>query len=320
MKETTKVIKGVPIQFLKKGDQIVTTEEIVLKFLKNHPETGFSIEMLQEYGFSSNIRKIISRLLTNQKIMQSSYQEEGKKKWEYLYFYKIPASSFELEKTGDGWKVEQININGFSFKVLCEYFEEEEQVCISLTIPEDGDGLIYRELSDDGRDWEWIGSVRYSEIKRKIPNITRNIIIFQELEDFWEFEVVSDGEQRRISKTKSIVIGGDLYLWAGNVGFQFCISPNLLSVEILPIFREVDSKGTVIGIVDEDEDEEHYFERVLIPTIDDDEDGDEDEGDEDEDEDEGDEDEDEDEENPYEDREGLEFEEVHSVAISAVLN
>ncbi|WP_457918510.1 hypothetical protein [Candidatus Lokiarchaeum ossiferum] len=302
VKKTTKAIKGVPIEFIKKDDKIVTTEENVSNFLKTHSDTGFSIEMLQEYGFSSNIRKIISKLLENQKIVQSSYQEEGKKKWEYLYFHKVPASSFELEKTGDGWKVEQININGFSFKVLCEYFEEEEQVCISLKIPRDGDGLIYREISDDGRDWDWIGSVRFSEMKRKISNLTRDIIIFQELEDFWEFEVVSEGEQRRISKTRSIVIGGILYLWAGNVGFQFSINPNLLSVQILPIYREIDDEGNVIAVnyYDDDEDNEHYFERVLIPTIEEEDDDEED---------------DEDDENPYEDREGLEFEEVHSVVI-----
>lgn len=309
MEKPTKVIKGVSIEFLKKGDKIITTEDIVLKFLKNNSEKGYTIEMLQEYGFSSNIRKVIQKLLQNNKIVQSSYQDEGKKKWEYLYYFKIPASSFELEKTGDGWKVEQININGYSLKVVCEYFEDEEQVCISVNVPEDGEGLIFREITDDDRDWEWIGSVRYSEMKRYNPNMSREIIIMQELEDFWEFEVVSEGERKRISKTKSIVIGGVLYLWAGNIGFQFSINPTQLSVEILPIFREIDENGTVMEVkyyAENDDDNDHSFEIVLIPMIS-----------EDDDEDDEDDDEDEDDENPHEHKEGLEFEEVRSVIIQA---
>jgi hypothetical protein len=261
VKKNPELIKGIPLHRLKRIPKITTTEEKVLEFLEKHPKEGFTIDLFAKAGFSTNIRKIIQKLVDQEKVIQSSFQESDKKKWEYVYYLKPISSSFELKKTPEGWKLTQININGHYFLVDCDFNVDNNQAHIRIQFPVKGDGLIFSDRTDDEEDWSWVGSTRYSEMSESISDLKREIHILQDIEDFWEFDVISeDGKRTRISKTKSVIEGEQIELWAGNAGFLFEIDTKIHEVSILPIYRELDGEGNVILDDDEDEEDDDYDE------------------------------------------------------------
>ncbi len=293
MKKDIKDIKGIPLSDLDLEDSIITTEDSVLKFFGRHPQEAFSINMLTEAGFSSNIRKVIIKLIEQEKIIQTSKVEEGKSKWEYLYYLKPPKSLFDLKKTDDGWKLTKITLNGKWFNVNCEIVDagtnnlfEISGIHISLGFPKEGDAILYSTTRDENTNSEWLSSARVSEIKSVYENLANLIHIFQKCENIWDFEVDTPDKRKRVSKSTSQIEGEKILLWAGQVGFLFVIDSKELTVSIYPRYRELDADGNVFG----DEDIDYFDENYGSTYIDDEEDEDEteDEYDEDDEEDEDD--------------------------------
>ncbi len=269
MNKPSESIKGIPLNQLKRIPTITTTEENVLSFLKTHSKEGFTIDLFQKAGFSTNIRKIIQKLVDHEKIIQSSYQEPTKKKWEYVYYLAPVSCSFELKKTPNGWKVSRININGHYFLIESEYLEEYNQLYLNIQFPKKGDGIVYMDQSDQTKEWNWHGSIRYSEIVESYPEIMRGINILQEIEDYWEFEINSlNGKRNRISKSKSVIEGTKIELWAGNAGFSFEIDEESHEVIIEPIYRELDEEGNRIDEDEDDGEDEDDNEDEDNPTFD----------------------------------------------------
>ena len=156
MQKRNKNIKGIPLSEINLDETIITTEDSALKFFENHPKEAFSIQLLRDAGFSSNIRKIIQKLTDKEKIMQASHQEEGKSKWEYVYYLRSPKSLFDLKKTSKGWELVKITINGKWFLVECDYNTDPNSyafnkgiVKLTLGFPNEGDGVLYNYESDE---------------------------------------------------------------------------------------------------------------------------------------------------------------------------
>ena len=262
MQKKNKDVKGIPLSELNIDEGIVTTEDNVLKFFRNHPKEAFSIQLLREAGFSSNIRKIIQKLIEKEKIIQYSHKQEGKSKWEYVYYLKPSQSVFNLKKTKEGWEIVKIIIDGYWFKVECSYDTDPETelfngiVIITLGFPNDGDGIIYYEESEAVMDRSWQSSIRFSEVQTNFENLKNRFHIFQGYEHLWDFDVISLGKRSRISKITSIIESDKIILWAGDIGFLFIVNSENHTVSIYPRYRTVDSEGNVT----ENEEEFDYFD------------------------------------------------------------
>ncbi len=253
MQKKNKNIKGIPLSEINLDDIIITTEDSVLKFFETHPKEAFSIKMLNETGFSSNIRKIIQKLTDKEKILQASHQEEGKSKWEYVYYLRPPKSLFNLKKTNDGWELVKITINGKWFLIECDYEDAPNSnlfnkgiVIITLGFPSEGDGVIYYNDMDDYSGIESISSIRHSEIQYNFGNLKRRIYICQEYDVLWDFDIASPGKRSRVSKSISIIEGEKLIIWAGNIGFLFIINSKEQIISVYPRYRELDYEGNVV--------------------------------------------------------------------------
>ena len=262
MQKKNKNIKGIPLSEINLDEAIITTEDPVLKFFEEHPKEAFSIQMLRDAGFSSNIRKIVQKLTDKDKLVQASHQEEGKSKWEYVYYIIPPKSIFDLKKTSEGWELVKITINGKWFLVQCNYDLEPNRytfdkgmVKLTLGFPIEGDGVLYYYESDEYSRKGSINSIRYSEIQDNHENLKRRIYICQGYDALWDFDIISPGKRSRVSKSTSIIEGEKLILWAGNIGFLFIINPKQQTVSIYPRYRETDYEGNIIN--DEDVD---YFD------------------------------------------------------------
>jgi len=205
--------------------------------------------MLNEAGFSSNIRKIIQKLTDKEKILQASHQEQGKSKWEYIYYLRPPKTLFDLKKTNEGWELVKITINGKWFLVECDYDDAPDNlfnkgiVIITLGFPSEGDGVLYYKDMDD---YPSISSIRHSEIQYNFDNLKRRIYICQEYDVLWDFDIVSPGKRSRVSKSASIIEGEKLILWAGNAGFLFIINSKEQTISVYPRYRELDYEGNVV--------------------------------------------------------------------------
>ena len=257
MQKKNKNIKGIPLSKINLDKTIITTEESVLIFFKKHPKEAFSIQMLRDAGYSSNIRKIIQKLTSKEKILQTSHQEEGKSKWEYIYYIKPLKTNFDLKKTKEGWELVKITINSKWFLVECDYDTDPNSyafnkgiVKLTLGFPKEGDGVLYYHESDGFSREKTITSIRYSEIQYIHENLKRRIYICQEYDALWDFDIISPGKRSRVSKSTSIIEGEKLILWAGNVGFLFIINPKEQSLSIYPRYRETDFEGNITN--DED--------------------------------------------------------------------
>ena len=253
MQKKNKNIKGIPLSEINLDEIIITTEDSVLKFFEIHPKEAFSIKMLNEAGFSSNIRKIIQKLSDKEKILQASHQEEGKSKWEYLYYLRPPKSLFDLKKTNEGWELVKIAINGKWFLVECNYRDAPNSnlfnkgiVIITLGFPSEGDGVLYYKDMDDYSGIESISSIRHSEIQYNFGNLKRRIYICQEYDVLWDFDIASPGKRSRVSKSISIIEGEKLIIWAGNIGFLFIINSKEQIISVYPRYRELDYEGNVV--------------------------------------------------------------------------
>ena len=253
MQKKNKDIKGIPLTKINLAETIITTEDSVLKFFEKHPQEAFSIQMLKDAGFSSNIRKIVQKLTDKEKILQASHQEEGKSKWEYVYYLRPQKSMFDLEKTEEGWELVKITINGKWFLVECNYDAEPNSydfnkgiVVITLGFPTEGDGVLYYNYREDYSGNDTIGSIRHSEIQYNFDHLKRRLMICQEYDELWDFDIVSPGKRSRVSKSASIIEGERLILWAGNIGFLFIINSKDQTISIYPRYRELDYNGNVV--------------------------------------------------------------------------
>ncbi len=262
MEKKNKEIKGIKLSDLNLNESIVTTEDSVLKFFETRPKEAFSIQILREAGFSSNIRKIIQKLIDQDKIIQLSHKGDDKTKWEYLYYLKPQKSVFDLKKTEDGWEVIKITINGFWFKVECKYDTEPNNysfrngvVVISLGFPTNGDAVIYYDAMEESTNLSWEASVRFSEIQENYNNLQKLIHICQEYETLWDFDVIFQGKRSRVSKSVSTIEGEKIVLWAGNIGFLFITNSKDQTISIYPRYRELDTEGNVL-----DKEDINYFD------------------------------------------------------------
>ena len=265
MQKKNKNIKGIPLSEINLDEAIITTENSVLKFFEEHPKEAFSIQMLRDTGFSSNIRKIVQKLTDKDKIVQTSHQEEGKSKWVYVYYIKPSKSIFNLKKTSDGWELVKITINGKWFLVECNYDRDPNSytfnkgiVKLTLGFPNEGDGVLYYYESDEYSRKESINSIRFSEIQNTHENLKRRFNICQGYDALWDFDIISSGKRSRASKSTSIIEGEKLILWAGNIGFLFIIDPKEQTISIYPRYRETDYEGNIINDEDVDYFDIHY--------------------------------------------------------------
>ncbi len=268
MQKKNKNIKGIPLSKINLDEAIITTEDAVLKFFEEHPREAFSIQMLRDTGFSSNIRKIVQKLTDKDKLAQASHQEEGKSKWEYVYYLKPSKSIFNLKKTSDGWELVKITINGKWFLVECSYDTDansytfnKEIVKLTLGFPNEGDAVLYYYEPDEYSGKGATNSIRFSEIQNSHENLKRRLYICQEYNAFWGFDIISPGKRSRVSKSTSIIEGEKVILWAGDIGFLFIINPKELTISIYPRYREADYEGNIIN----DEDVDYFDINYGIP-------------------------------------------------------
>ena len=67
----------------------------------------------------------------------------------------------------------------------------------------------------------------------------RKITITQKSSDIDVFEVEKqEGQRKRLSKTRSNIIGEEVFLWAGGVGFKFQVDTDQKTISIFPLYRE----------------------------------------------------------------------------------
>lgn len=76
---------GISIEELKTAPDLANPE-VVLEFLKEHKGRAFSVGMLKEWGFSSNVQKALWVLMINKKVKRKSHKHK-RMRWKYVYYY-----------------------------------------------------------------------------------------------------------------------------------------------------------------------------------------------------------------------------------------
>ncbi len=245
--------KGIP---LKELDRSVTDDKSVHEFFKKHSQSAFTINMLLEEGFSTNVRKVVNRLLEKGSLQKSSVNIDGKR-WEAAYYLTQISSNFIVKKVQNndadqsGWKIVNIEVNGFEIETEFNYDSDDCLFWVNLTIQPETDVKILYWDSD-----EKIHSVLFSEISPILKDKNNLTLEINLEEDFdGHFEITHSGNRKKESKRRSRIIGEEFTQFAGPIGFNFEVNSSKRFILIKAIKSNEDEDED-----DYEEDEDNYEE------------------------------------------------------------
>jgi len=192
--------------------------------------------MLEENGFSSNIRKVLNRLLEKGHVNKTNVKLKDKKRWETVYFNEGSLIEFIIKKFDNGWKIEKLKVNGkeISFEI---YLSETDN---SFNLKFDCDdfkdvAIFYKE----NEELNLLRSVRYSEIQDLLDGTDLNIeyifdpTIFDPVIEEPNFEVLSEkGIRKKLTRSTSSIIGDELQQSFKDCNFDFKVNIKKRTISI----------------------------------------------------------------------------------------
>ncbi len=225
----------------------VTDDDSVINFLNSNTGRAYTIDLLiNEYKFSSNIRKVLNRLENKGLIQKTSIKSENR--WEYAYYLDSPIQpQFCLKKNHEigGWELEKIIINSkeIDFNIS---LHDESGISIEFwsNLPESVDAAVYYHEEDvDEPDKEYLRCIRLSDLEDDLDNPKTISLWFKDLNelnfsspfDEWRLEYDSDDRTERISNTKRKVTSDNFNLYYGPLNIQISIKDNkrIISIDCL---------------------------------------------------------------------------------------
>ena len=215
--------KGIDLTKISK--KIVTNEQSVIQFFGKFPDKAFTIDMLKKEGFSTNIRKVLNRLLEKELINKTNIMPENEGRWVTAYFISSSLIEFIIKKMEGGWVLETIKINGDEISVEVYYYKEDNSFNLKFNSADFKDVIVYySEQTEDEDNIPILRSIRYSEIEDLSSGTAINLEFLmedQEEELDESFEIYSEkGIRKRISRSKSSITGNEIQQAFNDLNFD----------------------------------------------------------------------------------------------------
>ncbi|MFQ5978098.1 MAG: hypothetical protein ACE5OZ_08220 [Candidatus Heimdallarchaeota archaeon] len=247
-------IRGIPIEKLTKA---YTDDKAVLAFFSKHSTLAFTVNMLLEADFSTNIRKVLNRLVDRGLLTKKTVKEENQR-WEAAYFLAAPASSFLIRKLppqseeDTGWKLVEVQSNGLSIPM--EFLHDETSFWVNVKLPEPVDAKFFFRNPEGN-----LHSLRLSGLQPILKerfNLALEIDVDADFDGVFDYSC--DGPRQRKTRTRFRIVGNHFTQFAGAVGFHLEIDPAKRHIVI-----------NAVAWDDDTEDERHFdMERVGLGNYD----------------------------------------------------
>lgn len=248
--------RGIPIEKLTTA---YTDEKTVLAFFSKHPTLAFTVKMLVDEGFSTNIRKVLNRLVDNGLLEKKTVIEENHR-WEAAYYLAELSSSFIIHKVDStqndekGWKLVAIQNNALSLTM--EFLHDEDSFWVNLKLPETVEAKFFIRNPEGA-----LNAISFSEIQPALTKRSGNIVLEIDVDEAFdgEFDYFCDGSRKRETRSRSRIIGTNFTQYAGAIGFNFEIIPSKRHIAITAVAwdddtddeRRVDMARVCFGDYDE---------------------------------------------------------------------
>ncbi|MBD3229743.1 MAG: hypothetical protein GF329_16295 [Candidatus Lokiarchaeota archaeon] len=223
--------KGVDLENI--DEKKVTNEKSVMKFFSLYPDKAFKIEDLYEEGFTTNIRKVLKRLMKKGKIERKNIHPEDSERWVSVYFNASSRIEFILNKFHGQWVLDGLSINGRKIEV--DVYNNDDSFNLEIDCDDFKDVVIYYLEEKSQRNVPILHSIKYSEIEDLLQNSDLNLKLYLEninkdqnnkgaerleFEAGYEF-FHEEGTRKKINRSKTSVISADFQQAFNDLNFDF---------------------------------------------------------------------------------------------------